>query len=101
MIIWQGWGVLAIIEFAIIFAGIRELKFGEPISGLVAGAVAAVVIWFTGRWLNNPARDREVVDTKTGEPLRLASRHTLFWIPLEWWAIPVAVFGAFLAFSTK
>jgi len=101
MVVWRGWGLLVVIEFAIIFASIREMGLGEPITGLSAGVLAAVVIWFTGRWFNNPAKDREVIDTQTGEQIRLANRHTLFWIPMEWWAVPVALFGAVLAFGVK
>lgn len=99
MVIWRGWGVLVLIEFAIVFAVIRELGFEEPVSGLASGAVAALAIWFTGRWFNNPAKDRVVVDAQTGAAMRLVSRHSLFWIPMQWWALPVALFGIFVAFG--
>ena len=101
MIIWTGWGILVVLEFVLVLAGVGGMKLGEPVTGLLSGVVAAAVIWFTGRRFNDPAKDRLVVDPATGEQIRLITRHTLFWIPMQWWAIPAVLLGLLLAFGGK
>jgi F0F1-type ATP synthase assembly protein I len=101
MVIWSGWGILALVEAAIAFAGIDGIGLKQPIAGLLSGVIAAAAIWFTGRRFNDPAKDRIVVDPATGEQIRLVTRHTLFWIPMQWWAIPAILFGLLLAFGGK
>ena len=101
MIIWTGWGILVVLEFVLVLAGIGGMKLGEPVTGLLSGTIAAAVIWFTGRRFNDPAKDRLVVDPATGEQIRLVTRHTFFWIPMQWWAIPAALLGLLLAFGGK
>lgn len=99
MLVWRGWGILAFILAMASFAVVGATGLPQPYSGLLSGAVAAAAIWFTGRRLNDPAKDRLVTDAATGEMLRLRSRHDLFWIPMQWWAIPAALFGVVLAFG--
>jgi hypothetical protein len=82
MVIWQGWGILVLLEGALVFAAVRGLGFPEPVTGISAGLLAGVMVWFTGRWLNDPSRDRTVIVAQNGETMRLARRHTVFWIPM-------------------
>ena len=42
---------------------------------------------------------RVVVDKQTGREIVLRRRHTLFFIPIEYWGLVVVVLGAFVTFS--
>ena len=65
--------------------------------GLVAGLLAAAVVnWFVGIRLNNRP-GRELIDAKTGERVVLRRRHSLFFVPMQWWSVPLAA-GAVIAF---
>ncbi len=104
MIIWRGWGVLAA-PLALVGAFLGGLlhKMGLPfrLAALLGFLLGAGLIWWVGTRLNDPAKARMMVDAKTGESVLLRSRHDLFWIPLQWWAIPVGLFAFFMAFFGK
>jgi outer membrane biosynthesis protein TonB len=60
---------------------------------LIAGAV---VLWPLGRWMNR-TETQHLLDPATGAPVEVQSGggHTLFFIPMEYWALFWAVGGAF------
>jgi hypothetical protein len=67
-----------------------------PIGVFVGGLAAAILCWWCGSSLNNPERDRIVIDKRTGQEIRLKKRHTLMFIPMQWWSIAyiaIAFFG--------
>ena len=102
MIVWSGWGVLAIPLFALgalggtsvgIVLGLGEGDFGGGASnpGTVVGLlVAGMATWILGRWLNRP---RPRFDPRTGRPVTVANRHRLMLVPLQY----VGVCGGVLA----
>jgi hypothetical protein len=53
---------------------------------------AAVPCWFVGRHLKREV-PRVLIDPRTGETVILRKSHTLFFIPVIWWAPLLAVFG--------
>ena len=65
---------------------------------IVGSLITAALLWWLGKRLNS-APGRELVDPKTGERLVLRRRHSLFWIPMQWWAIPYLVVAAFVLIS--
>jgi xanthine/uracil permease len=84
MVIWKGWGILSLLlAVAGVFAGValgggvfgsREVGRYAVVGGLV---VAAVANWFVGRSLNQSRRDANA---------SALNRHSLFFIPMEWWS---------------
>lgn len=101
MIVWQGWGILAALIPAALFV-LSAVLFGiggkgtpleHPMVGIVFTAVlSAIAVWWLGNKLNS-APGRELVDPQTGQRVVLRTRHTLFWIPMQWWAIPILLLG--------
>jgi hypothetical protein len=91
MIIWSGWGILvAVIGFACFV--LTEFAVGSVMQDdryyrnngwpkLVGFAVAAVITWFVGRAFN-----------------RNSGRHSLFFIPMEYWAVIFLVLGIVFLF---
>ena len=103
MIIWRGWGIAAAL---LGFAGLLGAQLVvDAIAGrgtysrdsmLFAGpavALAGVVTFFLGRWLNHPSRGRVLVDKQTGEEVSDRPRNDLFFIPMEFWGIGFVVLG--------
>lgn len=62
-------------------------------------SIAAVVNFVIGLIVNNPTKDRIVVDEKTGERLMLKNRISLFWIPMEWWSVGIILMAGLTYFS--
>jgi hypothetical protein len=97
MVIWQGWGILALIIPPVMAELLDLLLYktlgmnSAPLYGKVNAAsivgvlLGACVLWFGGRWLNNQPVKR-LVDPESGETVELKDRHTLFWIPMQYWA---------------
>jgi hypothetical protein len=110
MIIWSGWGFLvAIVGIGCLVltelgveAAMNDDKFyqnnGWP--KLVAFLVAAVIAWPLGRALNRGQSERELIDPNTGERVVMKSGggHSLFFIPVEYWALVFMVLGIVFLF---
>ena len=99
MLIWSGWGILVplfmalALILAIPFDG-EATKYGLAFSQFAA----AIAIWFVGRRLNSKP-GRMMVDQQTGETVELKSKHSLFFIKMEYWTFIVAAFAiGFLVF---
>ena len=96
MVVWTGYGFLSgliptLVFMATALAVGRELH--ATIGSVVASVVSAALVWIVGRRLNT-LPGRELVDPKTGERLVLRRRHTMFWIPMEWWSLACLLVGA-------
>jgi hypothetical protein len=85
MIVWTGFGFLTVI-IGLIAIMLGSLAPNEDVGIAITTLIAAALNFVVGRKLNDPSRDRIVVDAKTGQPLALRSRATLFWLPMEWWS---------------
>lgn len=99
-IVFSGWGLMALplvavtgLVVAFLFGlflktfGITDpLPFAGPV-GILAGAA---VNWIVGRRLNSRA-PREMIDVRTQQRVNLYRRHSLFWIKMEYWSIPIAL----------
>lgn len=94
MIVWTGWGILALPLFALgalggtslgvaLGFGAGDLATGAPTNlGTAVGfALASVAVWFLGRRLNRPYLG---FDQRTGQPIHVQNGHRLFWVPLQY-----------------
>jgi len=93
MIIWKGWGLIGLLPIlvaTIIITLIAQHGVHERGDGPETGTflcVCAAGIWWLGRWLNRGTRWHE-------------SRHSLYTIPLQYYAIPLAAAGVILAVAS-
>ena len=110
MIIWSGWGFLVIVIAGVVggpvalaisallgAAGVTGQPGIGPMLGLFA---AAAVTWWAGQRLNG-GPGRTLVDSQTGQAVVLRRRHTLFFIPMQWWAVALALFGVMAYFGAS
>jgi hypothetical protein len=112
MIVWSGWGILvavvAVVSFLVtgfvINAAMQNDQYyethGWPKLVAFAFAVAALIVWPLGRAFNRPRPDRGLLDPRTGEPAVMTpgGGHTLFFIPMEYWAPILLVLGVVFLF---
>jgi hypothetical protein len=98
--IWSGWGFLVVpivLGTAVVVGGLVQWLLqmaGRPDLAFIAFSIglfaAAAVNWVVGRRLNGQP-PRELLDPKTGERVLLRRRHHLFWIPMQYWSVLVAL----------
>lgn len=108
MIIWRGWGILVpIIPVALwvlipesFKAAMSDAAYSEYFKFISAFSIflGALAIWFLGRKLNG-TKGRTLVDESTGETVVLKANHSLFFINMEYWAFPVALFVFVILFT--
>lgn len=105
MIIWKGWGILAVVILlacsvvvellsdAILGAGFyKSSVFAMPFAFLIAAAA----VYMLGMKLNNMP-GKILIDPETNQEVELKSTHSMFWIPMQYWgfvfaALAVVVF---------
>jgi len=110
MIIWSGLGILIIpIVIACVFLSATltgqlsstpdyfELHGWPMGAGIVTSAAAC---WFLGRRLQ-ASGSKTLVDPQTGNPVVLRRRHSLFFIPMHWWAVILLPIGITVSTISK
>lgn len=95
MIVWQGFGFLvALVPVVILLLfsmlGIdKNFKYSEEVTLLAT----AIIVWVVGRKLNSqPAKI--LIDPQTNQEVVFKNKHTMFWIPMEYYAILFAIGAA-------
>lgn len=107
MIIWQGLGILVpVIIGAILFiipgvfkAVIPHDAFASYFKYISSFSIllGAMAVWFLGKKLNG-GKGQMLTDEQTGEKVMLKAKHTLFFINMEYWAIPALIFPVLILF---
>lgn len=76
------------------------------VCGALSFLASGVIVWRVGRANNTYGPEPAYRDAVTGRTVRISSRHTFMFVPMEWWAIPIWVlaaictlFAVLLAFS--
>jgi hypothetical protein len=105
MIVWQGYGILVPVILAATWilipislrAVIPDTAFTPYFKYISAFSLflGALAVWFVGRKLNC-GKGLELLNEKTGEKIVLKSKHTLFFIKMEYWSIPALLFLVFI-----
>lgn len=98
-LIWRGWGILAFLIpllFFVIGTGIDfNLQSVTQVANyipLVFLFLSAPVVWFLGVRLNSKP-PRKLIDPQTNQQVLLKKTHSLFWVPMQYWAIVVVILG--------
>ena len=83
MIIWSGQGRFAGIIFLASVGIMFLFKLEEEKAFLFGSILAAPLIWFIGKAANKP---EEKTNYKTGQKYIYKPNHSMFWIPMQYWA---------------
>lgn len=111
MIFWSRLGFLVlVISFACLYAAetiseaiTHDEEYYQQHTWLIllAFTITACILWPLGRYLNKKVTTRELIDPKTGEIVQIntgGNGHTLFFIPMEYWAPILIVVGVIFLF---
>jgi hypothetical protein len=92
--LYTGWGPLVVVVFLVITFGaqalFRELTgdgryfLHHPFLGLLIFAIAGLVTWFVGKFMNRKPFHVEELD-EHGRKLVPKAKHTIWFIPAEYW----------------
>ena len=97
LVVWRGfgWTVPVVVFGALILSQLSvDAVYGDGFYTAntwpkqAAFIVAALFVGFLGFFLNHKKRG-VLIDEETGEPVGKAPAHSLFFIPIEYWAIIV------------
>ncbi len=109
MVIFSGWGILVVPITLLVGGAVTALLVAlldaaglERLGGFAVGAgllAAAGATWWAGRWLNG-GTGRVLLDPATGQHVVLRRSHSLFFVPMQWWAVPLAFAGAFILLAS-
>lgn len=97
MIIWQGFGFLAaLIPFVLLvllslFDKSNTFTYGNEL----VLAISAIAVWFLGKKLNG-TKGKVLIDPETKQEVLLKDKHTMFWIPMEWYGLVLGALAVFV-----
>lgn len=103
MIVWQGLGFLAVL-IPVVFLVAANIIFGKDFLsaqsyGLEAVVlVSAIAVWFIGTKLNN-APGKILLDPETNQEVVLKKKHTIFWVPMQWFALILGALALLMFFK--
>jgi|GEM_PF-3233077 len=113
MIVWRGYGWLALMVAVVINVslneaanavfgippGVKHYRDAHPVVWLIGMGLSAAACWLLGTWLD--AREQRnakvLVDPSTNQSVKLMSKHDMFWIPIKWWAVVWLLAGLWLS----
>ena len=101
-IVWSRLGFLGVVVPLVV--SVAGTLIGDAVFGkdqLAANAVfgvcfmlSAPAVWTLGRYLNAKP-GRILIDPSTNEQVVLVQKHTIFWMKLEYFALPLMALGAY------
>jgi len=103
MLIWQGAGIMAalipaILGFIAQWGVDRYFGHGYAMAhgwqNAIAWLVGAIIVWVVSVSLEKQP-GKVLVDPTTGNKVELKAKHTLFWVPMKYWAIVWVVAGIY------
>ncbi len=107
MIIWKGLGfivpIIGLVAFFVTQLAL-DAAFGDDFytsngwPKLVGAFLAAGLIFLASRLLGKPT-GKIFIDKETGQEIEMRKTHSLFFIPILYWAPIVLLLGFYLAFS--
>ncbi|MCW8919153.1 MAG: hypothetical protein OQL08_10110 [Gammaproteobacteria bacterium] len=95
MVVWKGWGILALIIPLVIslatgstlgsYYGENFYKDSTWAMPLVL-CVSSVIVFMVGYKINSKL-GKIVIDPENNEQIELKTTHSMFWIPLQYWSL--------------
>lgn len=104
--VWRGLGMLSlVVPFGVLLASQLSVDAlmgtgyysSHKIVPSLSLAIGGVLVWFVGRYVNDRKR-RYHTFPDTGKTIMVKKPHMLFWIPMEWMAIPIIAFAGLMFF---
>jgi len=106
--LYTGWGPLVFVVYLIItfgaqgflssWSGERRYFFHHQWAALLIFALSGVVVWFVGRFMNRKPVEVLELD-EHGRKIVAKPRHTIWYIPAEYWGPILFLLFTFIFFS--
>jgi len=102
MIIWQGLGILVVLITGLMMvavdagSGALGLVLPTAQSNEIDIVLATILVGAWGLYLRR-IPGRILIDNESGQEVVIRSRHSLFWIPMDYWSGILLVLGVALA----
>lgn len=102
MIVWTGKGILIpVVAIVTLFLGIYLFPQSlEDYSFVLAAWLSGLFSWHFGKKWNGVVK-QSLVDEKTGERFELKTNHSLFWVPMQYWGIILALLGIIILYQNS
>ncbi len=107
MIVWKGWGILALLIPLIISLSVGltiDSYYGEGFyknstwaMPLVLG-ISSIVVFILGYKINSKT-GKIVIDPENNERIELKTTHSMFWIPLQYWGFIILAIAIWMYIS--
>lgn len=96
MIVWSGRGILSFLALVFaIFISQKIIPVGyNDVSLIVSLLLAALFSVIMGKKWNSEIKT--VIDKDSGKEIQLQTKHSLFWIKMEYWGFIYGVFAVIL-----
>ncbi len=97
MVIWKGWGILAILIPLLISLGAGagfDYFYGEGFYKNSTWAMpivllfSSIIVFLVGYKINNKP-GKILIDPESNEKVELKTTHTMFWIPVQYWGVAI------------
>lgn len=100
MIVWQGLGFLAVLipALLLVLLGMIEKTMPVPHGNEIVTLLSAIAVWFIGKYLNSMP-GKVLIDPETNQKVELKEKHTIFWVPMQWFSIILLAITVNLFFS--
>lgn len=94
MVIWKGWGILAILILlvcSVLVEFASNALFGDGFyksstwATPLAFVLSAGIVYIVGIKLNNKP-GKILIDPENNQEVELKSIHSMFWIPMQYWS---------------
>jgi hypothetical protein len=69
-----------------VLRNIMRENYNSPVMKALLLLASAAAVWVAGRKLNG-APAKNLIDPETGEVVGIKPVHSLFWIPMQWYAV--------------
>lgn len=104
MIVWKGWGIMALIIPLLCSLAVGtaldayhgENFYQSSVWAMPAVlAVSALFVYLFGARVNNKP-GRLLIDPENNERVELKQIHSMFWIPLQYWSVIIVVISLWM-----
>ena len=95
MVIWTGRGIVALLFVAIgygITASLINTGGKEDLEIAYSLLIASPLTFFVGQYWNKP---KLMIDPQTQQEVLYKPKHSVFWIPMQYWGIIFLLLGIF------
>ena len=100
---WSGLGYTVPLTTIPTFVGLQVLaekvSVSQDTAMCVAGFASAYIIYKIGKYVRAACSTFVILDEDTGERTSIERSHTLYWVPIRYWAYVAAASGFYFAYK--